>query len=223
MGNPWKVITAFLGVFIAGAVFGGFFSLGVAERLQPGHHRAPPPIAPGAEPSPGAPRPPTHPMPMSQKPLLAVPPMWQSPQLMRRYAERLDLTPEQKQRIDPLLQRAIEDYRRLQQNTFRETGIILHRLQQDIAKELTPAQRQELEKMEQRQRETLQKLERQREQKKAGGAQRPNSFRPSRRPPGDDGAARSAEPATMAPAGVDAATPAAPSATTPPTAGEKQE
>ena len=33
MNKPWKVILAFLGVFLAGAVFGGFLSLGVARHF----------------------------------------------------------------------------------------------------------------------------------------------------------------------------------------------
>ena len=33
MDRPWKVILAFVGVFIAGAVFGGFFTLRSAARV----------------------------------------------------------------------------------------------------------------------------------------------------------------------------------------------
>jgi hypothetical protein len=32
MDVPWKVILAFVGVFIAGAVFGGVFTMGVSAR-----------------------------------------------------------------------------------------------------------------------------------------------------------------------------------------------
>jgi Spy/CpxP family protein refolding chaperone len=36
MGNIWKVVVAFVGVFIAGSVFGGFFALGVGQRMMEG-------------------------------------------------------------------------------------------------------------------------------------------------------------------------------------------
>jgi Spy/CpxP family protein refolding chaperone len=36
MGNLWKVVTAFVGVFVAGTVFGGFFALGVGQRFIEG-------------------------------------------------------------------------------------------------------------------------------------------------------------------------------------------
>ena len=32
MNVPWKVLLAFVGVFIAGAVFGGVFTMGVSAR-----------------------------------------------------------------------------------------------------------------------------------------------------------------------------------------------
>jgi Spy/CpxP family protein refolding chaperone len=41
MGNPWKVVAAFVGVFIAGTVFGGLFALGVGQRYLDGR-RGPP-------------------------------------------------------------------------------------------------------------------------------------------------------------------------------------
>lgn len=41
MGNLWKVVAAFVGVFIAGTVFGGFFALGVGQRFLDGR-RGPP-------------------------------------------------------------------------------------------------------------------------------------------------------------------------------------
>lgn len=137
MDKPWKVVLAFVGIFIAGAVFGAFFSLGVGKELL-----ALQPPATGPKQSP-PPRP----------SLAAVPPSWQAPQLLGRFTERLDLTAEQREHIKPIVQRASEDYRRQWQANVRETGFILERLQNDIRKELTPEQQAKLEKMEQRQRE----------------------------------------------------------------------
>lgn len=149
MDKPWKVIFAFVGVFIAGAVFGAFFSLrsgGRLPRIQGAGFRN--------QGMPALQNP--SPQPNQQRPMLGATQPIQATQIMRRYAERLNLTPEQKDRIHPLIQRATEDIRRQQQNNFRENGIIVQRLQQDIAKELTGEQRARLEKMEQRQRELMQ-------------------------------------------------------------------
>lgn len=148
MDKPWKVIFAFVGVFIAGAVFGAFFSLRSGGRLPQMQGAAFRGKGPGMQVAP--------PQQNQPRPLLGSMQPIQAAQIMRRYAERLDLTPEQKDRIHPLIQRATEDIRRQQQNNLRENGIIVQRLQQDIAKELTVEQRIRLEKMEQRQREIMQ-------------------------------------------------------------------
>jgi hypothetical protein len=164
MEKPWKVIAAFLGVFVAGAVFGGFFSIGLGSRWLATQQNPAVPAAPAVATSSAVV---AAPVSAPTQPLLSLPMTWQAPQLMRRYAEKLDLTPEQKERITPLIHRAIEDYRRVQQTTFRETGIILKRLQQDIGKELTPEQQKKLGEMEERQREILRRIEqRQRELRK---------------------------------------------------------
>jgi hypothetical protein len=141
MDKPWKVVFAFVGVFIAGSVFGGFFALRIGGRVLQMENpalRARPLDQRNAQ---------------QQRPLLGGLQPVQAAQLMRRYAERLDLTPEQKEKINPLIQRATEDIRRQQQINLRENSIILQRLQQDLAKELTADQRVRLEKMEQRQQE----------------------------------------------------------------------
>ncbi len=212
MENPWKVIAAFIGVFVAGAVFGGFFSLGIGARWMATH----PAVTSAAAPAPapvGTTTPSRSTAPAStaaNRPLLPVPLSWQAPQLLRHYADRLSLTPEQKDRITPLIRRAIEDYRRVQQTTFRETGIILQRLQEDLAKELTPEQRDKLEEMQrkqlERQREVIQKLERQREQRKAGAAQREKPATEPAAPSATPTATSTTAPAASAPAAATEAT-----------------
>lgn len=143
MDKPWKVVFAFVGVFIAGAVFGGFFALRIGGRVLQMDGLA---IRGKA----GSPQ--DRPQPQ-QRPLIASVEPVRAAQIMRRYAEQLELTPEQKERINPLIQRATEDLRRQQQTNFRESSIILQRLQEDLAKELTPDQRKRLEKLEQKQRD----------------------------------------------------------------------
>jgi len=151
MDKPWKVVFAFVGIFIAGAVFGEFFSLRLGGRIlrmeRPELHGGG--SGPQNPQEAGQPRPPA--------PMAAA---WQAPQLMRRFTERLDLTPEQKEQIRPVIQRAADDFRRQTATNLREHAIIMQRLQEDIAKVLTPEQQARLEKMEQRQHELLGRGER---------------------------------------------------------------
>lgn len=202
MSQSWKVVVAFVGVFVAGAVFGGFFTLGIARgsRVEAQPVAAPPPApkpaAPAVPATPSAPSAPLHPAAAAKLGAAQATQFWQAPQLMRRYAERLDLTPEQKQKINPLFQRAAEDYRRVQQHTYRETNVVLQRLQQDLAKELTPEQREKLARWEQAQREKLQRFEQGVRARKA-----PNGAKAGARP--KDGAETSVKtepPAADAPA-----------------------
>lgn len=126
MQTPWKVIAAFIGVFIAGSVFGGFFALRV-DRARV----APKRVEQG-------------------QPLAAL-----SVRLWRLYVERLDLTPEQKEKLKPVIERAGEDIRRVQQSQSREMNILVERLQQDVAQVLTPEQKAKLEEMKQQHRDRM--------------------------------------------------------------------
>jgi len=155
-------------VFTAGAVFGGFFSVGIGKHM----------IA-------SLPPPPLEKAPKRERPLLEMPPVWRSAQLLGRFTERLDLTDEQRERIKPLVQRATEDYRRQQNNNLRETGFILDRLQKDIRKELVPEQLKKLEKMEEHQRETMDAMKEQRALEPAPARGGPGSRAGGRR--GGDG------------------------------------
>jgi hypothetical protein len=185
MEKPWKVIVAFVGVFIAGSVFGGLLALRLNQRdLAPRFAPAALTSRPGPAPAPGQPPlAPGQPQANPQVPRLtaALPQMQlppgmavQAPQLMRRYVDRLDLTAEQKERINPLIQRAAADLRRQQQTNFRETGIILQHLQEDLGKELTSAQRGRLDEMAERQRQIIEQRERQQaEKQRAQQGQKP--------------------------------------------------
>ena len=196
MEKPWKVILAFVGVFIAGSVFGGLLALRLSKREQPPRYvqvpMAPPQAQPQPVPSQPQPQPPQTqtqtqaqtqtkapaqaPRPNAPVPQIQLPPGMavQVPQLMRRYVDRLDLTAEQKERVHPLIVRATNDLRRQQQTNLRETGIIIQHLQEDIAKELTPAQRGLLDEMAERQRQIIEERERaQKEKQREQQAQKP--------------------------------------------------
>ncbi len=190
MEKPWKVIVAFIGVFIAGSVFGALLALRLNKQrelqLPPRYVVQPVPQTPSAQATPpatatsaaGTPAQTQATTPQGQvagvrpnpnsasavaptlPPTMAV----QAPPLMRRYVDKLDLTPEQKERVNPLIVRATNDIRRQQQTNLRETGVILAHLQEDISRELTPAQRAKLEDLTERQRVFIEQRERQQQE-----------------------------------------------------------
>lgn len=186
MEKPWKVIVAFVGVFIAGSIFGGLLALRLNQQRDLAPRFSPAAVTPRSGPAPAHGQPPLSPaQPQANPqvprltaavPQLQLPPGMavQAPQLMRRYVERLGLTAEQKERINPLIQRAAADLRRQQQTNFRETGIILQHLQEDLGKELTPAQRGRLDEMAEHQRQIIEQRERQQaEKQRAQQGQKP--------------------------------------------------
>jgi len=135
MEKPWKVILAFVGIFIAGAVFGGFFALRIGQKMV---QRA----DPRAGQRPGQSQPPMPP--------LAV-------QILRRFADRLELTDVQRDKVAPIVNRAEEELSRQRRESLEQTEAILRRVQQEFRAELTPDQRRRLDRMEQNQRELMRK------------------------------------------------------------------
>jgi Spy/CpxP family protein refolding chaperone len=107
--------------------------------------------------------------------------------LLRHFADRLELTPEQKEKIRPMVERADEEVRRLRQGSLKETGVVLRRLQQEIAGELTAEQRKKLEKLQERQREQLSRDDRPGVQlfRERMGGKRDGSVSPPPPPPGE--------------------------------------
>ena len=139
MDRPWKVILAFVGVFVAGAVFGGLLALRLARQVS-----VPPPVAAVVAP---AVTPPTSPAarPPAVDPKLPMPQAVQSAQLMRRVTNQIGLAKAQRERVAPIIDRAVQDFWHQQQNYNRENGFLLQRLKQDIGKELTPEQQTKLD------------------------------------------------------------------------------
>lgn len=124
MNRPWKVILAFLGVFVAGAVFGGFLSLRMARNfIDKARLRGP--------------------APMEQF----------TPQIFKRLSARLELTDDQKEKIRPIIKQADEELRRLRQTGTREAIAVAERMHEQVAGLLTAAQLQKLETMKREMRE----------------------------------------------------------------------
>jgi Spy/CpxP family protein refolding chaperone len=116
MNRPWKVILAFLGVFVAGAICGGFLSLRVARHfMEQARTRGP--------------------APMDQF----------TPQIFRKLSERLELTAAQKEKIRPIIRQADGEMRRLRQTGARDAFAVAERMHEQVAALLTPAQQTLLE------------------------------------------------------------------------------
>lgn len=125
MQTPWKVISAFVGVFVGGAVFGGLFSLRTTAptAAQPGP--AQPAKASGAA---------------TRGPSI-------TPAMLRHLRDRLKLTDEQARNIEPLVARADEDLRLLRRENFEGTTRVMNRLHDDMMAWLTPEQVDHLERI----------------------------------------------------------------------------
>lgn len=129
MQSPWKVILAFLGIFVAGSVFGGFFALRIEQELEERNSAR---ISPRSGP-----------------PL--------SIQILRRLGEQLDLTDDQREKIRPKVLHAEELLSHLRQTQLEQTDEILRRVQADFRAELTVEQRARLDRLEENQREVMRK------------------------------------------------------------------
>jgi hypothetical protein len=168
MDRPWKVILAFVGVFIAGAVFGGFFTLRsaarVAEASRPKANSVKPPAGKQAPGGPAA--------PAAAKGI--------APQVMRQLTQRLSPTPEQQKAIRPIVSRAAEDLQRMQKEHLADTTRTTERMYADVAALLTPAQRAQLEQMRQEMLERVRKVREKRDENPAEGAGKTAAPTPAR-------------------------------------------
>ncbi|HUR57970.1 MAG TPA: hypothetical protein VM029_09705, partial [Opitutaceae bacterium] len=134
MEKPWKVVFAFICVFMAGAVFGGFFTLRGAKRRDVATTTvAPPPV-----PVPGAVPRPLPPAPVGVQ---------IQPAIMRQFTQRLRLTVEQREKIKPVVAHATEELQRLRRENLHDTTRVMEVMYADVAASLTPEQRAELEDM----------------------------------------------------------------------------
>lgn len=138
MDKSWKVVLAFVGIFIAGTITGGLISLRVAHSLT-GRDR-PRLNSAGKEQPPGG------------------QPQQFNPQLMRRVAEQLDLSPEQKDKMKLIEARTSEELRRMRRENLHSTELIIEKCQDDIAAILNPEQRTKFDEMILRARERIRKF-----------------------------------------------------------------
>lgn len=139
--NNIKVISAFIGVFMAGAVFGGLFTMGTASRQDVATVAVTPPVA-------VAPTTAVQGTPVATKAVTPKAPQARvDPKMMRQYTQRLNLTAEQREIIKPFMARAESELARLRRQNLQDTTREMTRMYENIARNLTPEQLAELEKM----------------------------------------------------------------------------
>lgn len=147
MSKGWQVIGAFIVVFLAGGAVGIVFTLSWLADHVPAAHAAPEPNAHAA-------------------------PQEFNVQMLRRWINegQLDLTPEQRQRILPILNEAGEDVQRLIRENQHSAILIIEHMQDEVELVLTPGQRLKFDDLrakqhmrvqlfQQQQRQRLRKLE----------------------------------------------------------------
>jgi hypothetical protein len=158
MDVPWKVILAFVGVFIAGAVFGGVFTIGVSARRFANVPKQQLPAERPIQQSPAV-QPPQVAGPLAPKggkEIVRGNPITLA--LMRELTRKLSgLTDVQKESLRKTVGRAGEDLHRLRVNNFEDVGRVTERMYADVSAVLTLEQRAELEKMRRETEERMQK------------------------------------------------------------------
>jgi len=89
------------------------------------------------------------------------------PQLMQRFVNQIRPTPDEREKIRPLVNQAAEDLRRLRRDTTHSTEMILEHLQDQISAILNPVQRDRFSDMVQGWRDKFQQFNLEQQQRQA--------------------------------------------------------
>ncbi len=152
MAKTWQVVLATVAIFVAGLVTGGATALGFVRwivhhpRLNPAM-MAPWTLRPG----------------YGQVQQL-------SPRLMRSFVNRLDLSPEQRAKILPIVRRTALQLARDRREEQLTVALAIEKMQDEIAAELTPEQKVKFEDLIGRQRAAIQQIKQSGPAAPAGGA-----------------------------------------------------
>jgi Spy/CpxP family protein refolding chaperone len=150
MAKTWQVILATIGIFLAGLVTGGATALGVVKWVAR-HPRVNPAGMGNLVPRPGG---------VQQV----------GPQLMRSFANQLDLTDDQRARINPIVKRTVAQLAHERREVQLTSALAIEKMQDEIADILTPDQRTKFEMLIAQQRARLQQLRQSGAQGPAKGA-----------------------------------------------------
>jgi Spy/CpxP family protein refolding chaperone len=140
MVKTWQVILATVAIFLAGLVTGGATALGIVGWVA--RHRAMGAgqgVPAGARPGAGG---------LQQF----------GPQLMRSFANQLDLSKEQRARIMPIVRRTAGQLARDRREIQLTSALAIEKMQDEIAEILTPEQRVKFEDLIRQQRARLQQF-----------------------------------------------------------------
>lgn len=107
----------------------------------------------------------------------AAPDQW-APIHLRKLAGRLELNPEQVEKLRPIIRRNMEELGRLRSDCVKDSRVVVERMEREIAAQLTPEQRVRFDEYNREKRERMQKMM----QKRPGGP-RPEGERPAGPPP----------------------------------------
>jgi len=137
--KTWQVVLATVAIFLAGLVTGGATMLGVVGWVV--RHRAMNGASAGA---------------LGQRlGFNGAQAQAFTPQLMRSFANQLDLTPAQRARIMPIVRRTAGQLMRNRREIQLMSALAIEKMQDEIAGELTPLQRAKFESLISQQRARL--------------------------------------------------------------------
>jgi hypothetical protein len=97
-----------------------------------------------------------------------------------RVTHELELTPEQQAKIQPIIQRRMDEVNRLRREAFKSGREIMTRMEAEVAAVLTPAQREKYERILKERQESLRRFQ---EQRGLRSERRPEDRPPGERPP----------------------------------------
>ncbi|HWA10595.1 MAG TPA: hypothetical protein VG838_14215 [Opitutaceae bacterium] len=120
MEKTWKVVLAFVVIFMAGTVTGSVIALRVARSFMP-----------------------------PQRPPGAVVEQFGAMQL-QRLARQLELTDDQKEKIRPIAQKTGDDLRKLSRDSQKETHDVIARMDDQVSALLTPEQQKKFAEFQKR-------------------------------------------------------------------------
>jgi len=135
MVKPWKVILVFVGVFLAGIVCG----VGIGPQVWRLWHPRPPSLGPGERASPGLPG--------------AV-----RASMLDRLSKQLELTAEQKQKIEPLVKKLEADTKQMRREGLQKFRTAMEKFDAEMTAILTPEQKAKFDESRKKQRERMEKM-----------------------------------------------------------------
>ena len=154
MAKTWQVVLATIAIFVAGLVTGGATTLGLVKWV--------------------ASRPRANAALLTELGLRQPQgPLGFSPQLMRSFANQLDLSDEQRAKIGPIVRRTAAQLSRNRREVQLTAALAIERMQDQIADLLNPDQRTKFEELISKQRARLEEFRQGQQGNPQGGAKPP--------------------------------------------------